>query len=154
MRSSSFLLPFVLPALLLLGACRAEPVDPSGNPRSGNPRAARLTGDQEADRATLQRLDGEAADIARTDGCSSAAECRSAPVGVRACGGPRHYLPYCPATTDEAALNRKLAEIEEFERAFNERYRIVSTCEYRMPPQLELSGGACRAVTPTLRDGQ
>ncbi len=151
MRPSSFL-SLALPALLLLGACRAEPVDPDGTPRGSAP-AARLTGNQETDRATLQRLEKEASELARTEGCSSAGACRSIAVGAKACGGPRYYLPYCPVSTDEAALRAQLERLAAFERSYNERYGIASTCEMAMPPQLELSGGACVAAgRPTLQD--
>jgi hypothetical protein len=136
------LLFLALPVLLAFGACRVEPVEPGG----GTP-SPRLTGNQETDRGTLERLDREAAALAHTEGCASSGECRSAPVGSRPCGGPRHYLPYCPLTTDVPALERKLAQIEAFERAFNEKYQLASTCEFRTPPELEVVGGACRAAT-------
>ncbi|HEX9084051.1 MAG TPA: hypothetical protein VF836_04880, partial [Gemmatimonadaceae bacterium] len=87
----------------------------------------------------------EAKAIIKTDGCSSAGECRTAPVGSRACGGPRYYLVYCSRTTDSAALFKKLDAIAAAEREFNSRYQIVSTCEFRSPPQVALSGGSCRA---------
>ena len=137
------LLFLALPAILALGACRVEPVEPGG----GTP-LTRLTGNRQADEATLQRLETEARDLARTEGCSSVEQCRSAPAGVRACGGPRYYLPYCPVTTDLATLERKLGQLATFERAFNEKYGIGSICVVAPLPQLELSNGACRAAAP------
>ena len=83
--------------------------------------------------------------LVQAGGCSSASQCRTAPVGSRACGGPRYYLVYCAATTDSAALYRKLSAVADAERAFNTRYKIASTCEFRMPPQVALSGGTCQA---------
>jgi hypothetical protein len=104
-----------------------------------------LTGDQKADWAQIVAIENQAKALVKTDGCSSAGECRTAPVGSKACGGPRYYLVYCSRTTDSAALFRKLDAIAAAEREYNTRYKIVSTCEFRLPPQLALSGGSCQA---------
>jgi hypothetical protein len=104
-----------------------------------------LTGDQKADWAQIVAIENEAMALAKTDGCSSPGECRTAPVGSKACGGPRYYLVYCPRTTDSTALFRKLDAVAVAERAYNTRYKIVSTCEYRLPPQVVLNGGSCQA---------
>jgi hypothetical protein len=104
-----------------------------------------FTGDQKADWAQVVALEGQAKALVKADGCSSAAQCRTAPVGSRACGGPRYYLVYCSQTTDSAALFQKLDAVANAERAFNQRYNIVSTCEFRMPPTVALSGGSCQA---------
>ena len=81
-----------------------------------------------------------------TTGCATATACRTAPVGSRGCGGPRSYVVYCPASTDTAALLRKLAELERAEREYNEREGVVSTCEMRMPPAVTAQGGSCAAA--------
>jgi hypothetical protein len=101
----------------------------------------------EPDSARVARLDREAREIAKTDGCSSADQCRTAPVGDRPCGGPRTYLVYCARTTDSTALNHKLAELVAAERAMNLRTGAMSTCEFRMPPQTALVDGSCRALS-------
>ena len=92
----------------------------------------------------LVRLEQEARAIARTEGCSGAAACRTAPVGWRGCGGPRSYVVYCAATTDTVALMSKLKELEDAERAYNAATGMASTCEFRMPPGVRLDGGRCR----------
>ena len=138
--------------LLLTLACRAERVTndehtdgpPLPEPSLGQP----VSGDAEADRAHLARLEARAKALASETGCTTAGSCAAAPVGAKACGGPRYYLPYCPLGTDVAALNATLADIERFERSFNERYGIGSTCDFVVPPALELSAGACRAAAP------
>jgi hypothetical protein len=68
-----------------------------------------------------------------------------APVGAKACGGPRYYVAYCRTSTDVDALRARLAALERFERDFNARYGIASTCDFVMEPTPELSGGSCRA---------
>ena len=103
------------------------------------------TGSQDADWAAIEKLEGEAKAIAVATGCGTADACRSAPVGSRACGGPRYYIPYCPASTDSAAFFRKLDQVAEAERAYNAKYQQISTCEMRLPPELALAGGACAA---------
>jgi hypothetical protein len=103
---------------------------PAASSPSGDPRVA--------------QLEREARAIAKTTGCTRADECRTAPVGVRACGGPRSYIVYCAATTDTVALFRKLRELEKVEKAYNEKSGMMSTCEFRMPPRAVLSGGSCR----------
>ena len=104
-----------------------------------------LTGDQKADWAQITALEDRAKAMVKTDGCSTASECRTAPVGSRGCGGPRYYLTYCSRTTDSAALFTKLDAVAAAERQFNARYRIASTCEFRLPPNVALSGSSCQA---------
>jgi hypothetical protein len=104
-----------------------------------------FTGDQKADWAQIVALEDQAKAIVKAGGCSSAAQCRTAPVGSRACGGPRYYLVYCAATTDSAALQRKLDAVAAAEREYNTRYKLMSTCEFRMPPNVALTGGSCQA---------
>jgi hypothetical protein len=98
------------------------------------------------DTARIARLEREARALTTTSGCEAASSCRTAPVGVRGCGGPRDYLVYCPATTDTATLLRKLEELARVEAAYNEREGVVSTCEMRLPPALSVSGGRCVAT--------
>ena len=104
-----------------------------------------FTGDQKADWAQIVALEDQAKALVKADGCSSAAQCRTAPVGSRACGGPRYYLVYCAQTTDSAALFQKLDAIARAEREYNAHYQLASTCEFRMPPTLGWSGGSCQA---------
>jgi hypothetical protein len=33
------------------------------------------------------------------------------------------------------------------EREFNTRYQVMSTCEFRTPPNIGLVGGSCQAQT-------
>lgn len=101
----------------------------------------------EEDQAVLQRMETEARALAGIGGCTSGDQCRSAPVGVKACGGPRTHVVYCAATTDTVALFRKLDELRRAEEAFNQKYGIASNCAYVSPPGTELVGGTCRART-------
>lgn len=132
-------------ALALLGGCAQAPAPSSPGEPDPNPGIGAPGNSQSADWSRIVALEGQAKAIARTSGCSSDAECRAAPVGSRACGGPRYYLPYCAKSTDSAALFRKLDEVAAAERAYNTKHGIISTCEFRMPPQVGLAAGVCQA---------
>lgn len=131
---------------LIAGACTQTPVttdDPGSGP--GNGANVGVPGNQQSDWSAIEKLEGEAKAIAKTAGCPSSGECRAAPVGSRACGGPRYYLPYCAKATDSVALFRKLEEVAKAEQAYNRKYNLASTCEFRMPPVVEAVGGSCVA---------
>ena len=131
-------------AALVITACTQPPA--STTPTNG-------TGDQQtppppaenADWARILELESEAKALVKAAGCTSGDQCRTAPVGSRACGGPRYYLVYCSRSTDSVALFRKLAEIASAERAYNVKYQIGSTCEFRMPPTVGLTSGSCQS---------
>ncbi len=133
----------VFATVIVLASCTQGA--PGGAPSGPDGDKIVLTGDQKADWAQILAIENEAKALVKTDGCSSAGECRTAPVGSKACGGPRYYLVYCSRTTDSAALFRRLDAVIAAEREYNTRYKIVSTCEFRLPPQLALSGGSCQA---------
>ena len=115
---------------------------PPGANTGTNPPVA---GTQESDWAAIEKLEGEAKAIASAGGCTASGECRTAPVGSRACGGPRYYITYCSKTTDSAALYRKLDQVANAEKAYNTKYKLASTCEFRMPPAVGIVAGACTA---------
>jgi hypothetical protein len=121
-------------AVLLVSGAQCPQKDP--------PPPASVT---ENDQERIARLEREARALAKTDGCSSADQCRAAPVGERACGGPRDYVVYCARTTDSAGLYRKLAELRQAEIEYNKKTGAMSTCEFRTPPELALQGGSCKA---------
>jgi len=135
-------------AFLFAGAiaCTQRAVTPSdtsgANPPGSNTGVA---ANQESDWAAIVKLEGEAKEIAKVAGCTASSDCKTAPVGSRACGGPRYYLPYCAKTTDSVALYRKLDEVAKAEQAYNRKYNLASTCEFRMPPTVQAVGGSCVA---------
>jgi hypothetical protein len=129
--------------ILVCGCTQPAPTNGPANPKEDATFV--VTGDQKADWQRILQLEEQAKAVINAGGCTSADQCRSAPVGSRACGGPRYYLVYCARTTDSAALFRKLDAVAAAERAYNVRYQIMSTCEFRMPPEVALTGGACVA---------
>ena len=138
------MLPGVVRSFVLISALCGCAQGTTGAPDPGGNKVV-FTGIQKTDWAQIVALEDQAKALVKTDGCASAGECRTAPVGSRACGGPRYYLVYCSKSTDSAALYSKLDAIAAAEREFNTRYQVVSTCEFRTPPSVGLSGGSCQA---------
>jgi hypothetical protein len=124
-------------AVLLVAACTPREEPPAVEQPSLTTQEARV-----------RELEQQARALARTDGCDQASQCATAPVGAKACGGPRTYLVYCRATTDEAALLRALDELKRAEEAYNRAAGIASDCMFVTPPAVRLEGGACMAATP------
>jgi hypothetical protein len=93
----------------------------------------------------VTRLEAEARALAKPGGCEQASQCRTAPVGSKPCGGPRTYLVYCPRTTDEGALLRKLDELRRAEDARNRKEGMMSDCSLTPEPKVDVIGGSCRA---------
>ena len=133
----------VFAAVMVLASCSQRV--PGGAPSGPDGDKIVLTGDQKADWAQIVALENEAQALVKTDGCLSAGQCRTAPVGSRACGGPRYYLVYCSRSTDSVALFRKLDAVAAGEREYNSKYKIMSTCEFRLPPKVALTDGSCEA---------
>lgn len=94
------------------------------------------TGVPGADGQTVARLEREARELARVDGCAGG-QCAAMPAGSKACGGPRYYLPYCTRTTDTAALRAKLDELQRVESDFNRKHGVVSDCMMIMEPNVQ-----------------
>lgn len=130
---------YCIAAIVISSACVQQPANGTNS------------GSQESDWAAIVRLEDQARAIAKTSGCSGVEQCRTAPVGNRACGGPRYYIQYCSASTDSAALFRKLDEVAAAENAYNSKYQVMSTCEFRMPPTVTWTGGECGPVTQPSR---
>lgn len=128
-------------------ACTQRAVTPADSGAGTNPPDANagVPANQQSDWAAIEKIEAEAKTIAKTGGCAVTGDCRAAPVGSRACGGPRYYLPYCAKTTDSVALFRKLDEVAKAEQAYNKKYNLASTCEFRMPPTVNAVGGSCVA---------
>ena len=135
--------------VMVLAACTQQT---AGAPSGPGGDKIVLTGDQKADWEQVVALENQAKALVKTDGCSTSGECRTAAVGSRACGGPRYYLVYCSRTTDSVALFKKLDAVAAAEREFNTKYQIMSTCEFRLPPKVALSGSSCQ-VAP-IQNGQ
>jgi hypothetical protein len=128
-----------LAAALLAVACARKEEPPALDQTPSESRAV--------DQARLRELETQARALAKAEGCDRADQCAAAPLGAKACGGPRAYLVYCKATTDEAALLRALDELKRAEEAYNRAAGLVSDCMLVVPPEVRAEGGTCMAAT-------
>ncbi len=146
--------PSIACVLAMLAGCTGAPprdggdAGPPAAQAPAPPPAANRPPSNETDTARITRLEVEARAMAQTEGCGEEGQCRTAPVGSRPCGGPRAYIAYCAAATDTAALFAKLQELARAEEEYNRKTGMASTCEFREPPNVELSNGSCRATNP------
>jgi hypothetical protein len=127
---------------------RAPADDTTSKAASGSPSAtpAVAPSDSARDTSRIAQLEAEARALAKMTGCNADGGCRTAPVGERACGGPRDYIVYCAATTDSVALFKKLDALKAAEIEVNKSSNAMSTCEFRMPPKTAAIGGRCKAA--------
>jgi hypothetical protein len=127
-------------AALLIAACARKEEPPAPD----QPPAENVAGSE----ARVRELEQQARALAKADGCDRTDQCAAAPLGAKPCGGPRAYLVYCKATTDEAALMRTLDELKRAEQAYNREAGLVSDCSMVMQPTVRLEGRMCTAATP------
>ncbi len=120
---------------------------------SARPEAAPAIAPAAGARSAVDSLERVARALARTTGCSTADDCRTAPLGVAACGGPRDFVVYCARSTDTVALFRALEALARAERASNEQGGMMGTCQVRMPPVPGLVAGRCSGGTRTGNGG-
>ena len=134
--------PFITLAMVTVLAC--APATPgSGDSATASDDSAAVQNQPVRLQAEVTRLEARLRELASSDGCDSAGQCKAAPVGERACGGPRDYVVYCATSTDEPALLAVVDSLKEAEMRLNEATGAVSTCEMRLPPEMEVVAGKC-----------
>ena len=112
-----------LGVLLMLGACQAQT---GGALAAGGKEEAALL-------ARIQAAVGEAA-------CNSDAQCRTLPIGEKACGGPERWMAWSSTSLQAAQLPGWAAELATLARQRNQRSGMASNCQYLPDP-----GAVCRA---------
>jgi hypothetical protein len=134
--AATFAAVFTVAACSMSATNDVGPADTSASASSATPPS---------DSVQIATLEREALELAHNDGCSTADQCRVAPVGAKACGGPRYWITWCPATTDSVALFRKLDELHAAEQNFNQVHGVISDCSIVGPPTPVVSAGVCKA---------
>ena len=130
--------------LSLIMACTACTTDAGVPPERQQPPPATKDAPAAAAGSTLEQIRAMIGGAA----CTGPSQCRSLPVGARACGGPEAYLPYSTANLSEPAL-KALAERYKGERETqNQASGMISTCLFIADP-----GAVCRAGTCQLGTG-
>ena len=137
--------PFV--ALAMVAGVACAPATPgSGDSATAGADSAAVRNQPVRLQAEVTRLEARLRQLASSDGCDSAGQCKAAPVGERACGGPRDYVVYCTTSTDEARLLAVVDSLKDAEMRLNEATGAVSTCEMRLPPEMGVEAGRCVSV--------
>ena len=91
--------------------------------------------------AQVQQLIGRAA-------CDSDAQCRTLPLGVRACGGPETYVAWSVLGTDQAALQRAGERYGQWQAQQQARSGTMSICMVETDP-----GAVCSRSATTAQPG-
>lgn len=128
--------------LLLAGcaACTSQAQDPVRSQTRGETAISTAPAPAAESSTTLAEIRRQIGPAA----CSESAQCRTLPVGARACGGPEDYLAYATGKTDESAL-RALAERSTAEgKARNTATGQMSICMLKPDPGAVCVAGACQ----------
>ena len=100
---------------------------------------------EEGDQAKLMKMRQEIDALIGDAAGASIADCRSAAIGSKPCGGPWEFLVYSVSSTDSTALASRLAEYNAFEAEMNELYGYLSDCSIPNIPVLAYKDGRCIA---------
>lgn len=130
----------LLPLILACAACTTDAVT-SATPAQPTPAGKTAPA---ADAGTLAQIRAKIG----TATCTDSSQCRTLPLGARACGGPEAYLPYSTANNAETALKALGERYKQERQAQNEKSGMVSDCRFMMDP-----GAVCQAGTCQLAPG-
>jgi hypothetical protein len=129
-------------------ACRAnDAAQASARPSSASPAspaASASLADVEA------RLDGV---LKSAQACSSADECRTVPVGGKACGGPTGYRAYSSKHADTQAVEALARQEHELAMAEARASGRVSNCMIQADPGARCVQGQCVTGGPNAPNG-
>ena len=87
----------------------------------------------------LQQIKSEIGDAA----CDTSQQCKSLPVGHRACGGPEAYLPWSTKRSNADKLSRLAAQHSNQRKEHDTKAGMISTCQMIMDPGATCSAGRC-----------
>ena len=113
----------------LVVACQAQPVADTG---------------QAAEATLLQRIKAEIAEAP----CSSSAQCRTLPLGSKACGGPAGWIAWSASVSDGDRLQAWAADLAQRQRNREQAEGVMSTCSIVPDP-----GAVCLANRCVLARG-
>lgn len=99
----------------------------------------------QAEAALLARIRSEVG----VPACTSDAQCRTLPIGEKACGGPAGWLPWSSATAAADRLQPLAEQLAAMQRRRHEHSGLASDCRFLADP-----GATCRAQRCTLRSGE
>lgn len=76
--------------------------------------------------------------------CTDNAQCRTAPLGSRACGGPEAYLAWSSAATPAAPLQQLLDRYQREREQADAKAGMASVCTVVPDPGAVCRAGACQ----------
>lgn len=122
-----------LAALLLVSACQAQP-----------PPAKSASASLAAEAALLARIEAEVGSAP----CTSSTQCRSLPIGAKACGGPARWMAWSTTVSRADQLQAWSSQLADLQRRRFEATGMMSTCSIVPDP-----GAVCRAGRCVLGSG-
>lgn len=132
----------ILPLILACAACTTDASSPSAPVRPAPAaKTAPTAASGDATFAQIRAMAGAAS-------CTGSSQCRTLPLGARACGGPEGYLPYSTANNTEPALKALGERYKQERQAYNKTSGMMSDCRFMMDP-----GAVCQAGTCQLAPG-
>lgn len=78
-----------------------------------------------------------------TAACDNAKQCRSLPVGHKACGGPEGYRAYSTKTSNADKLVKLATQQAEEQKAADAASGRMSNCSMAMDPGATCNAGTC-----------
>ncbi|MDM5179668.1 hypothetical protein PO883_20975 [Massilia sp. DJPM01] len=136
---SSFLRLCIAAALIAAGTACSEPSTPAAPSAPAKPTPAAPAATSDTARSLGARITAEIGDAA----CDNASQCRTLPVGSKACGGPAGFLPWSTKRSNGELLARLAAEQAAAEKKVNEKSGMMSTCSVEQDPGATCSAGKC-----------
>jgi len=94
------------------------------------------------------RLGQELRTLIGTAACSTDAQCRTVPVGAKACGGPAGYWAWSTQNTDGDALKALAARQAAAHRREIEASGLRSNCAVTADPGAACVAGRCQLAPP------
>lgn len=124
--------------LLFIGcaACTMQARDPATAP----PGEAVATANSADVLTDIRQAIGEAA-------CSTSAQCRTLPVGAKACGGPQEYLAWSTSRGDQKALEALAERSKALRQEEIKRSGEMSICMHIPDPGASCVAGTCQLRT-------
>jgi len=95
-----------------------------------------------------QRLAREMRELIGPARCTSDQQCRTLPVGAKACGGPAGYWAWSTEGTDAARLAALAARQADAQRRENEVSGLRSNCAMVSDPGAACVAGRCQTPPP------
>ena len=125
---------------VLVAACQAQPMAAGDQPK---PAPA---GGRAAEVVLLQRIEAEVGQA----GCTSAAQCRTLPIGSKACGGPARWMAWSTTASDGQRLQTWAQELAQRQRRREEAEGILSNCSFEADPGAVCTAGRCMLARSSL----